>query len=305
MIEKSKFGTVFDIQHFSLNDGPGIRTTVFLKGCPLHCEWCHNPESYITDTQIMFYSKQCVNCRECAKVCPHNCHSFENDMHLFERTHCVSCGKCTLRCPTGSLKTVGKRISTEDVIKEVLEDKFFYESSEGGVTLSGGEPMFQPHFALDIAKTAKENGLHVCMETSGFCNSEHLEQILPFVDLFLFDYKATGDEQHQKYTGVSQMPILDNLYLIDRLGANIILRCPIIPDRNLNPEHVAGIIDVAGKLSHLLEIHLEPYHNIGISKRTSLGINTNNQMLTPPTNEELHSIAKEIQDKTHVTTTVV
>lgn len=305
MEENQKCGTVFDIQHFSVSDGPGIRTTVFLKGCPLRCEWCHNPESYITDTQMMYYEERCGSCGACAEICPNGCHRMADGNHLFDREQCVMCGKCTGKCPSGALKTVGQKRTTEDVLKEVLEDRFFYESSGGGMTLSGGEPMFQPDFALNLSKAAKECGLHVCVETSGFCKKEHLERMLPFVDLFLYDYKMTGEENHKKYTGVSQKVISENLCFLDRLGADIILRCPIIPGININKEHITGIVTIAGKLTHLQEIHLEPYHNIGIPKRSGLGINENMQMLTPPAREELLSVAEEIQARTGVKTVVM
>ena len=267
-------GTIFDIQHFSVNDGPGIRTTVFFKGCPLRCLWCHNPESYIADTQVMFHKEHCVQCGMC-----------KTDISL---------------CPTGAKKVVGRKVTMEEVLAEVLEDSHFYQTSGGGMTLSGGEPMTQPAFALALAKSAKEKGLHVCMETSGFCNAESLKEIQPFIDLFLFDYKATGDENHLAFTGVSQERILHNLFMLDELGANIILRCPMIPGHNITNAHVAGIIDTASKLKHLSEIHLEPYHNIGVSKRVGLGMSEGTDMITPPDRDAMARIAERIQDASGV-----
>ena len=272
-------GTIFDIQHFSVNDGPGIRTTVFFKGCPLRCLWCHNPESYIADSQIMFHKEHCIQCGMC-----------KTDIAL---------------CPTGARKIVGRIVTVEDVLSEVLEDNHFYETSGGGMTLSGGEPMAQSAFALALAKSAKEKGLHICMETSGFCNAESLKEIQPFIDLFLYDYKATGDEDHLAFTGVTQERTLQNLCMLDDLGADIILRCPMIPRHNITDEHVAGIIDVARKLHHLKEIHLEPYHNIGVSKRIDLGISEGTDMITPPDRDEMVIIAKKIRAESNVTTKVM
>ena len=272
-------GTIFDIQHFSVNDGPGIRTTVFFKGCPLRCLWCHNPESYIADSQIMFHKEHCIQCGMC-----------KTDIAL---------------CPTGAKKIVGRIVTVEDVLSEVLEDNHFYETSGGGMTLSGGEPMAQPAFAHALAKSAKEKGLHICMETSGFCNAESLKEIQPFIDLFLYDYKATGDEDHHAFTGVPQERILQNLYMLDDLGADIILRCPMIPGYNITDAHVNGIIDVASKLKHLSEIHLEPYHNIGVSKRIGLGMREGTDMITPPDRDEMVIIAKKIQEESNVTTKVM
>lgn len=272
-------GTIFDIQHFSVNDGPGIRTTVFFKGCPLRCLWCHNPESYIADTQIMFYEEHCVQCGMC-----------KTDITL---------------CPTGAKKLVGCQMAVDEVLTEVLEDTHFYETSGGGLTLSGGEPMAQPSFALALTKSAKEKGLHVCMETSGFCNAESLKEIQPFIDLFLFDYKATGDDAHLAFTGVSQERILQNLFMLDELGADIILRCPMIPGYNITDEHINGIIDAARKLHHLKEIHLEPYHNIGVSKRIGLGMSEGTEMITPPDRDEMFANAERIQRKSEVNVVVM
>ena len=272
-------GTIFDIQHFSVNDGPGIRTTVFFKGCPLRCLWCHNPESYIADTQVMFHKEHCVQCGMC-----------KTDITL---------------CPTGAKKLVGRNVTVDEVLTEVLEDTHFYETSGGGLTLSGGEPMAQPSFALALTKSAKEKGLHVCMETSGFCNAESLKGIQPFIDLFLFDYKATGDDAHLAFTGVSQERILQNLFMLDELGADIILRCPMIPGHNITDEHVNGIIDVARKLHHLKEIHLEPYHNIGVSKRVGLGMSEGTEMITPPDRDEMIKFATRIYKNTGIPTNVM
>ena len=267
-------GTIFDIQHFSVNDGPGIRTTVFFKGCPLRCLWCHNPESYISDSQIMFHEEHCIQCGMC-----------KTDITL---------------CPTGAKKIVGRIVTAEDVLSEVLEDNHFYGTSGGGMTLSGGEPMAQSAFALALAKSAKEKGLHICMETSGFCNAESLQEIQPYIDLFLYDYKATGDKDHLAFTGVTQELILQNLYMLDDLGADIILRCPMIPGYNITDAHVAGIIDIACKLHHLKEIHLEPYHNIGVSKRIGLGMSEGTNMITPPDRDKMVIIANLIRNKSGI-----
>lgn len=279
MTKTPLIGTIFDIQHFSVNDGPGIRTTVFFKGCPLRCLWCHNPESYIADTQVMFHEEQCIQCGMC-----------KTDTTL---------------CPTGAKKIVGHNVTVDAVLSEILEDTHFYKTSGGGLTLSGGEPMAQPSFSLSLAKAAKEKGLHVCMETSGFCNAESLKEIQPYIDLFLFDYKATGDKDHLAFTGVSQERILQNLFILDSLGSNIILRCPMIPGYNITDEHVAGIIDVARKLRHLQEIHLEPYHNIGVSKRIGLGMSDGTGMITPPDRDEMVAIAETIQRKCEVNVVVM
>lgn len=264
-------GTIFDIQKFCVNDGPGIRTTVFLKGCPLKCIWCHNPESQSEKPEIMFYKDKCVNCGRCAAVCENGCHSFDNGVHKFERKNCVKCFACT---QTGceALEKVGQEISTDEVIDEVLKDKIFYDNSGGGITLSGGEPLCQFDFSLEILKKAKENGLHTAIETCGFTSADRIKEISKYVNLFLFDYKETTGELHKKFTGVSNGVILDNLALLNNMEKSIILRCPIIPDCNDRKEHFEGICNVANRFKNVLHIELEPYHSLGESKYESLGL---------------------------------
>ena len=296
-------GVVFDIQHFSVSDGPGIRTVVFLKGCPLRCSWCHNPESYLFAPQVMAYGERCIGCGACAAECPAGLPGIRG-VESGWRERCTACGKCVAACPAGALEAAGKTMTVKQVLGEVLEDEPFYRSSGGGLTLSGGEPMAQFRFALAIAKAAKAHGLSLCMETSGFCAPENLMAIRPYVDLFLYDYKLTGEEAHRLYTGVGQERILENLHLLDENGAEIILRCPMIPGVNIHPQHEAGIIGVAGGLRHLKQIHLEPYHNIGLSKRTRLGMAVS-ETIAPPDKQPLREMAGRVAEKTGVETLVM
>ncbi len=296
-------GNIFDIQHFSIGDGPGIRTTVFLKGCPLKCDWCHNPESLVSNPQIMYYHNKCSGCGACVLACPNQCHKFEDGKHIFDSKNCSACKKCVDACNFFSLEIVGKTMSVEEVMSAVEEDIAFYQSSQGGITLSGGEPMYQPDFAIALAKRAKEKGIHVCLETSGFCNAEKLKAILPYVDIFLYDYKATGD-MHKKLIGAENNKTLKNLFMLDSLGAKIVLRCPIVLNGNLNDQHIDGIIDVAKKLVNIEEIDLEPYHNIGISKRQSLGNLYLNGDYQTPSKDLLMNIAEKIESATHVKTII-
>lgn len=297
-------GNIFDIQHFSIGDGPGIRTTVFLKGCPLRCEWCHNPESFESVPQIMYYPYKCVGCGLCIAACSNHCHKILDCKHIFNSKNCKLCKKCVDVCCFGAIDTVGKRVTVSEVMSVVEEDIIFYKNSQGGMTLSGGEPMYQPDFSIALAKCAKEKGIHVCMETSGFCNSEKLREILPYIDMFLFDYKATGDA-HKQFTGVSNDKILENLFMIDYLGAKIVLRCPIVYGRNLNNEHIDGIINVAKRLTNLEEINLEPYHNIGVGKKQGLGLVTQTEQHMPPNKEIMQNIAEKIEFEVQVKTVVM
>lgn len=198
----------------------------------------------------------------------------------------------------------GNQMTLEQVMGELLEDAPFYRTSGGGITLSGGEPMSQPQFALALAKAAKEQNLHVAMETSGYCETDHLMAIRPYVDLFLYDYKLTGDEAHRKYTGVDQQRILENLHRLDDSGAAIVLRCPMIPGVNVNAEHEAGIIRLVASLQHVQQIHLEPYHNIGLSKRERLGM-TGSDAFEIPEKEKLREMASRIAAATGIETIVM
>ena len=265
-MEQSMKGQVFNIQKFCLNDGPGIRTTVFLKGCPLNCIWCHNPESKLSASEIFFHSKKCTLCGRCKMICPNQCHELTTGKHFFRRQNCIDCKRCVEACFSGALESVGKEMTIWEVMEIVLQDKVFYENSGGGMTLSGGEPMMQYAFAHEILKVSKEHGLHTCMETCGYCNRRNLKEIIPLVDIFLFDYKLSDSSLHKKYTGVSNEEILQNLLCLDELEAKIILRCPVIPGINDQPEHFQGIINIANRLRNLIEINVEPYHPLGKSK---------------------------------------
>lgn len=264
-------GTIFNIQKFCINDGPGIRTTVFLKGCPLKCIWCHNPESQSAHPELMYAADKCVKCRRCFAVCKCGAHKFTNDIHSLDRESCRLCMECVRVCPVNALEVSGKITNVKSVIDEVLKDKKFYDNSGGGITISGGEPMFQFEFTKAILKEAKSNGIHTCIETSGYAPKEHYKEIAPLVDLFLFDYKETDPEKHKKYVGAGNELILENIFMLDSMGAEIILRCPIIPTINDREEHLTGIAELADKLKNIIEINVEPYHTLGKSKAEKLG----------------------------------
>ena len=297
-------GIIFDIQHFSLGDGPGIRTTVFLKGCPLKCEWCHNPESQESRPQVMYHRSRCVLCGACASVCPTGCHKTDGGLHAFHSEKCIGCGRCIAACPFGSLEIAGRKISVEEIIAEVKEDQAFYEEGQGGLTLSGGEPLYQPEFTLALAKAAKEQGIHVCVETSGFGKQENLLTLAKYTNLFLYDYKATGDD-HKRLTGVENGLILRNLKALDGKGCQIILRCPMIPGRNWTQAHVEAIIGLGKDLKNLRRIELLPYHSLGIGKREILGLPAVCDAIEPPTKESMGQLANRIEAETQIETTVM
>jgi len=263
-------GRVFDVQRFCLHDGPGIRTTVFFKGCPLKCKWCHNPESQKTQTELFYHASACIGCGECAKVCRNGAHSICGG-HVFDREKCAGCLKCADVCPSAALETSGEMKSVSEIMTEVLRDASFYKQG-GGMTVSGGEPFMQPDLLVALLKSAKEAGIHTCVETSGAAKEDDLLRAMEYTDIFLYDCKMIPGERHSRYIGCDGTKLHDNLRLIDSRGARTILRCPIIPEVNDNAEYFAYVAELANSLEHLLEVHLQPYHATGLSKARDIGV---------------------------------
>jgi glycyl-radical enzyme activating protein len=263
-------GIVFDIQRCALNDGPGIRTAVFLKGCRLHCAWCHNPEGRKNDPEPYYHAWKCAFCGRCRAVCPNRCHEVTPAGHDIDWERCSACGTCASACPQRALEIKGTSMAVRSVMEIVLADRRYYENSGGGVTLSGGEPLVQFDFACALLTQCKANGLHACLETCGYAPEADLAKIAPLVDLFLYDYKATGPE-HERLTGVGNETILANLDLLVRSGAKVILRCPLIPGVNDTDEHFSAIAGIERRYPCLLGIEILPYHNLGAAKSESIG----------------------------------
>lgn len=262
--------TVFDISRYCLNDGPGIRTTVFIKGCPLNCVWCHNPESQRACPEILYSAKDCKMCGACVDVCPNKCH-ISDRAHILDRTLCIGCGACADVCPTGALRLAGKGMSVDEIMKEVIKDKSFYRASGGGLTVSGGEPLMNIDFLKELLKRARDEGIHTAVETCGYAPPEFVRRIAPFVDCFLFDYKVTDRQKHVEYTGRDQALILENLQYLNEINAKIILRIPLIPAYNDTEDHVEGIRNLARKYPSIYKIQVLPYHPLGVSKERELG----------------------------------
>jgi pyruvate formate lyase activating enzyme len=264
-------GVVFDIQRFSLNDGPGIRTTVFLKGCPLNCAWCHNPESISPAPQLSFNAIKCTRCRLCAKACRKGVHSFGPRGHRVAFGACAACGACVRVCPNSALRIIGARMTVPEVMREVLSDADYYGRSGGGMTLSGGEPMLQYGFALALLKAARGKRIHTVVETNGTAAPGRYREIARFTDLFLLDWKATEPAKHRALTGVDNAPILRNLDLLYRMGKAIVLRCPLVPGVNDSDAHLRGIAGLARRYPRLAGVEIMAYHDFGTSKSRNIG----------------------------------
>ncbi|HCE45262.1 MAG TPA: glycyl-radical enzyme activating protein [Lentisphaeria bacterium] len=264
-------GLIFAIERCSLHDGPGLRTTVFLKGCPLHCHWCHNPESQSSYPELYFLHEKCTLCGACVKACPKKCHSLSVSNHDINRVLCAACGCCVSACPNSALELKGNQMDVWEVLEEVEKDRDFYVESGGGMTISGGEPMMQYEFTAELLAQSKKRGLHNCIETSGFAPMERYLKIRDDVDIFLYDIKESDPKRHLKYTGVDNRQIMENLFEIDKMGSKSILRCPIIPGLNDRESHLEEIAKLAGKLKNIVEINVMPYHPMGKAKSGRIG----------------------------------
>ena len=259
-------GLISDIQRFAIHDGPGIRTTVFLKGCPLSCRWCANPETISPNPEIMFFSDRCIRCGLCVEACPNKAIKIgPESLPLLDRTLCNGCGQCVEACPRNARILRGKRISSAEVVWEVLKDLPYYRRSGGGVTLSGGEPFRQPAFIREILVECKKNDIHTAVDTSGYVEWSSIEPSINFIDLFLYDVKHVDAAAHKKGTGVSNELIKLNLIKLLDQGKDVLLRLPLIPEFNTSKEDIEAIGEFVRQIGGK-EIRLLPYHNYGKGK---------------------------------------
>ena len=286
---------VTNIQRFSVHDGPGIRTTVFMKGCPLRCKWCHNPETKRAENEMFYTSKLCIGCGGCAAVCPNGCHGFDPEKgHIFDRTNCAVCGKCAEACPTEALELCAKNMTIEEIIAEVMRDKPFY-GNNGGITLSGGEPMLHGEKSVALLRAAKEAGLNTAIETCGFWDEKYVEELVPLVDLFLYDVKDTNSARHKENTGVPNEKILSNLHKIDALGGESIMRCVSVHGVNLLDDHIETLPKIFLSLKHCKGIELMPYHAMGGSKSERLGRENDGHREWVPEKEEIEAVKAKLR----------
>jgi pyruvate formate lyase activating enzyme len=291
-------GIIFDIKRYAIHDGPGIRTTVFMKGCPLRCIWCHNPESQKLGFEIMYLEYKCIHCYTCVHVCPYNLIYFDDEgMQHIHREKCKYCKICTDNCPSGALEFVGRKISVEELIEIIEKDITLYDSSGGGVTFSGGEPLMQPEFLKEALEECKNRKINTALDTSGYAPRKVLESVMDYVDIFLYDIKLYDPEKHRKYTGVSNEIIKDNLkFLVNSgRGKNIILRFPVIPTITDTEENIEGWKEFIMNLGGIREINLLPYHDVS-EKFRRLGREYKMPVHEFPSEEKMKEIKEKFEE---------
>ncbi len=282
-------GMIFDIRRYSIHDGPGIRTTLFFKGCPLVCSWCHNPESQAYQPELMLHPNRCIGCGACAAVCTSQAIQHLDGTWITDRSRCDVCGRCIQECYAEARQIVGRSYALDEVMSVIERDRAFYDQSGGGVTFSGGEPMAQVDFLLELLKACRARGLHTALDTCGYAPWGQFKQVLPLVDLVLYDLKLMEDERHLRYTGVSNHLILSNLLKICKSGVPLRLRLPLIPGINDDPAHLKAAAQFAADLPGRPPLHLLPHHNSAGAKYTHLGMSYSLTGISSPSEEEVQS----------------
>lgn len=294
-------GKIFNIQRFSLHDGPGIRTTVFFKGCPLSCLWCQNPEGLSMDQVIFRHTDRCIGCGECIEKCPEKALELSEDGPVIDRLKCNICLICTDICPTGALETAGRLISVKELVTEVLKDRIVFEESGGGATITGGEPLMQPDFLAELLSALKLEGIHTAVETSGLASWKSLSSVIGYTDLFIYDLKIVDPDLCWKYLGVNGNTIITNLHQLYRSGANIMVRMPIIPTVN---DSRACLQKAAESLIEIgiTELELLPYHRLGSSKYEKLDLEYKMAGIEPPDQSAMDKV-KALLEAAGISTT--
>ena len=285
-------GIVTNIQRFSIHDGPGIRTTVFLKGCNLRCFWCHNPETLAPKPELQIFPDRCIGCGACFQRCPHHAHEMVDGKRVFHRELCVGCGLCAETCYAECLVLVGEEKTVEETVEEVLRDKPFYDNSGGGVTLSGGEPLLQFDYSYAVLQQCKEKGVHTAIETAANFPWERVAAILPVVDLVMMDIKVMDAAKHKECTGVPNERILANALKLGQQPQPLIVRTPIVPGVNDTPEEVAAIAQFVKQLPNLMYYELLPFHPMAASKYDSLDISYKARDLKRPPKDKMDALTE-------------
>lgn len=292
--EVTHAGTVFNVQRFSLHDGPGIRTTVFLKGCPLHCDWCHNPESQAGEPELAVLSNRCIGCGGCMAACEHGAVRLEGGVSVTDWDLCERCGECVEACPMAGRTLLGQQMTVADVLEEVKRDRDFHEESGGGVTFSGGEPLAQPGFLLACLQGCRQSGIHTCVDTCGHAKRSVLHKVAAWTDLFLYDIKIVDSELHRRFTGVPNEIILANLKWLCSHGSTVWLRMPLIPGVNDDSGNIEAVVRLIDSLAYRPPIQVLPYHAIGSHKYIRSGRTDPMGLTKPPEDARVHEIVERM-----------
>jgi pyruvate formate lyase activating enzyme len=287
-------GLIFDIKRYSIHDGPGIRTTLFFKGCPLRCAWCHNPESQAAAEEMMFRSRRCQRCGACVEACPEGAIGWSEDGPLTDWSRCVRCGACALECYAEARERIGRTLTVAEAMAEIERDVAFYDQSGGGVTFSGGEPLQQPEFLGALLRACQEREIHTAVDTSGFAPWETLEGLRADVDLFLYDLKIMDEARHRQFTGASNALILENLRRLSAMRHALLIRIPVIPGVNADFESVRELGAFIAGLPQVSGVELLPYHRIALDKYERLNLPYGLPEVQPPSEVQMREIAQQL-----------
>ncbi|MDY0231584.1 MAG: glycyl-radical enzyme activating protein [Candidatus Saccharicenans sp.] len=291
-------GLIFDLKHYAVHDGPGIRLNVFFKGCPLHCLWCHNPEGISFQPELMLMPNRCAHCGDCVRSCHYEALSQNSEgVVSVDRTRCTLCRDCLEACQREAIAMAGQEMSVDEVVNEAEKDRIFFEQSGGGVTLTGGEPLAQPAFAASLMGELKKRSIQVALDTSGYADPEVFRQLAKKADLILFDLKIMDNKKHRKYTGVANDMILDNLKSLDKLGIPVWVRLPLIPGVNDDVENLEAMANFLSGLKLIKMINVLPYHKGGVEKFYRLGRDNEFAVYTPPSEDKVEAVIEFFKNK--------
>lgn len=290
-------GTITDIQRFSLNDGDGIRTTVFFKGCNMLCTWCHNPETFSGKPELMFYKTRCIGCGKCFETCPKNAHKVTDGNHTIDRALCISCGKCAENCYAEALVMCGRERSVEDIMKEIRQDIPYYKNSGGGVTLSGGEVLCNTAFATELAKACRLENINIAIETNLSFPLDRCTELFKELDFVMCDIKIFDNGEHKKHTGISNQTILENIKKLDSLNIPFVVRTPLIPGVTDSIENISRIAEYIGKLKNLRRYELLNFNPLGEAKYKGLDKENVFENKRPLRDDKLNELMRAAKDK--------